>query len=253
MANLIVDIGNTFTKILVFSGNQIVFSDRKETFSISELESTVEKFRINQVIISSVRSDADFGGLRHISNAVVIQFNNNTPVPISNLYETPETLGVDRLAGVIGAKEIFPDKAVLAIDFGSCITFDFIDEKGVYYGGSISPGLKMRFKAMHHFTGKLPEVDDAKSTKDFSATFGKNTKESLQAGVVNGILFEIEGYIKKYNEISGDLKVILCGGDSSFFDSRLKNSIFAHQILVEPNLVPIGLNTVVKYQYDQTN
>lgn len=253
MINLIVDIGNTFVKMLVFSDNQIVYNQRSEQFLISEIEEIVGSFGVKAIIISSVREENDLESVDQISGAKVIYFNHKTAVPIRNRYKTPETLGADRLAGVIAAKELFPEQAVLAIDFGSCITFDCIDVESNYYGGAISPGFRMRFKAMHQFTGKLPDVNDTDSIKEFNALFGTNTKESLQAGVINGILFEIEGYIKKYSEKYKGLKVILCGGDASFFDSRLKNSIFADQILVESNLVPIGLNTVVKYQYDKKN
>lgn len=252
MINLVIDIGNTFTKALVFSDNQIVYSKRDANWSASELEQLIKEYNIQKVVFSSVRGDYGVE-TNEIAGIPVIYFSNKTSIPISNNYRTPETLGVDRLAGVIGAKQIYPNKAVLVIDFGSCITFDFIDINGEYFGGAISPGLKMRFKAMHQFTGKLPEIDNYESTQKFDSLFGTDTTEALQAGVVNGILFEVEGYIKKYNENNIDLKVILCGGDASFFDTRLKNSIFAHQILTEPNLVPIGLNTVVRYQDDKKN
>src|SRR5690606_34521365 len=185
--------------------------------------------------------------------AKVFYFNHQLPIPITNGYATPETLGADRLAGVIGAKNIYPENPVLVIDAGTCITYDFIDKAGFYAGGSISPGLRMRFKAMNHFTGKLPEVEVDMNITGFKSSYGKDTQESLISGVVNGLLFEVEGFIKKYNNQYLDLRVILCGGDSTFFDTRLKNSIFAHQILLEPNLVMIGLNTVVNYQHDKKN
>jgi len=252
MNNLVIDIGNTFTKALVFFDDQIIYSERKESFSTVETEKLIVEYQVQKVIVSSVREKSDTE-TKQIAGVPVIYFNYKTNIPILNQYKTPDTLGVDRLAGVIGAKRIYPKKAVLVIDFGSCITFDFVNRESEYFGGAISPGLRMRFKAMHQFTGKLPEINDYESIRDFDALFGTKTTEALQAGVVNGILFEVEGYIKKYNENNIDLKVILCGGDASFFDTRLKNSIFAHQILTEPNLVPIGLNTVVRYQDDKKN
>lgn len=252
MSNLVIDIGNTFTKALVFSDDQIIYSERKVSFSIVELEKLIKEYQVQKIIVSSVREEFDIE-TNQIAEVPVIYFNYKTNIPVLNQYKTPNTLGVDRLAGVIGAKQIYPGKAVLVIDFGSCITFDFVNAGSEYFGGAISPGLKMRFKAMHQFTGKLPEIDNYESTQKFDSLFGTDTTEALQAGVVNGILFEVEGYIKQYNENNIDLKVILCGGDASFFDTRLKNSIFAHQILMEPNLVPIGLNTVVRYQDDKKN
>ena len=249
MVNLVIDIGNTLTKVSVFSEDRIVYNERRTDFPLQQLIDLVRKYAIQQIIVSSVRGDVDLAD--HIDGVPVCFFNSNTAVPIVNNYQTPQTLGVDRLAGVIGAKTIFADSPVLVIDFGSCITFDYIDQAAHYTGGAISPGMRMRFKAMHHFTGKLPEIDDSTSTTAFSGLVGTSTKEALQAGVINGIVFEVEGYIQKYNDNNIDLKVILCGGDASFFDTRLKNSIFAHQILLEPDLVPIGLNTVVKYQHDR--
>lgn len=250
MVNLIIDIGNTFSKILVFRKEDIIYIQKQEQFFQDEIEALVKRYNVERILVSSVKGESPLP-VSFVSGIEVVYFDYKTPVPIKNKYGTPETLGVDRLAGIIGAKNIFPQKAVLVFDFGSCLTVDFADEEGNYFGGVISPGLKMRFNAMHSFTDKLPLIDVDESVYEFEKQIGENTTESLMAGVINGMLFEIQGYIKKYNEKKIDLGIILCGGDASFFDSRLKNSIFAHQILLEPNLVPIGLNTVVRYQHDK--
>ncbi len=252
MTNLVIDIGNTFAKISVFINDSIVFVSQEKEVNNQSVSGIIHQYKVQNVIISSVKKQDNLF-FNHFKDLKIFHFNNQLPIPIKNGYATPATLGADRLAGVIGAKKIFPDNAVLVIDAGTCITYDFIDEAGLYAGGSISPGLNMRFKAMHHFTGKLPEIAVNEAVNTFENVYGINTQESLISGVVNGLLFEAEGFISKYNHQQSNLRVILCGGDSTFFDTRLKNSIFAHQILLEPNLVMIGLNTVVNYQHDKKN
>jgi len=249
MANLVIDVGNTFSKIAVFEDNETVYISRSEQLQTDDITGLINKYQVKNLILSSVKElsenkyEADYPQLNYL------RFDHQTRIPIKNKYATPQTLGLDRLAAVIGAKDIFPLDPVLVIDAGTCITFDFIDKESVYEGGSISPGKKMRLKAMHQFTGKLPEVA---LENDFlpDTFYGENTIEAMQTGVLNGMLFEIEGYIKHYSQKYSSLKIILCGGDASFFDTRLKNSIFAHQILLEPLLVLRGLNTVVNYQND---
>jgi type III pantothenate kinase len=157
------------------------------------------------------------------------------PLPITIQYDTPHTLGVDRIAGACGAKQLFPDVHTLVIDAGTCVTYDFTDSQGIYYGGGISPGLRMRFEALHTFTAKLPLVEPGQAP-----LIGTNTETSIQSGVVNGMLAEMDGIIRQYQEKYPLLQVILCGGDGSFFENRLKASIFA-----SPDLVLIGLNSVL--------
>ena len=249
MANLVIDVGNTFSKIAVFEKNDSVYISKSTALQDHDISGLIKKYQVKNLILSSVKEqeehqyEADYPQLNYL------RFDHQTRIPIKNNYATPQTLGLDRLAAVIGAKDIFPSEPVLVIDAGTCITFDFIDGESIYEGGSISPGMKMRLKAMHQFTGKLPEVDlENDSVTD--TFYGKNTKEAMQTGVLNGMLFEIEGYMRHYSQRYSSLKIIICGGDASFFDTRLKNSIFAHQILLEPLLVLRGLNTVVNYQND---
>lgn len=242
MANLVIDTGNTFTKIAVFEDDKLVFITKVSELKEEDLNTIVQKYAIKQLIYASVKQDFAFN-----VDVTVLKFSHQTKIPIHNLYLTPETLGLDRLAAVIGANHLFNSADVLVIDAGTCITYDFINKQKEYKGGSISPGLQMRFKAMHEFTGKLPLVVlDENNT----AFYGASTSEALQSGVVNGLIFEVTGYINHYLNQHPETKIILCGGDASFFDTRLKNSIFAHQILTEPHLVLIGLNKVVNYQHD---
>ena len=167
-----------------------------------------------------------------------IELDHLTPLPIANLYETPETLGKDRIAVAVGANELFPNQNVLVIDAGTAITYDFVSAENQYLGGNISPGLQMRFKALNQFTDKLPLVDSSA----YFSEIGKNTKEAIRGGVQNGILFEIEKTIEIFAEKYEDLQVILTGGDSAFLSQMLNADVLVHL-----NLTLIGLNRILEF------
>ena len=167
-----------------------------------------------------------------------IQLDHNTKVPFQNLYETPETLGIDRIALVAAATNHYPDQNVLILDAGTCITYDFINADKEYLGGAISPGIDIRYRSLHDYTSKLPKLS---ATSSFSV-LGKNTSEAIHSGVVNGVIQEIEGVINQYQGIYSDLTVVLTGGDTKFLSKQLKNSIFAHQ-----NFLLIGLNQILTF------
>jgi type III pantothenate kinase len=190
------------------------------------------------LIISSVKTDEALISSWASKAKRYFILNSDLPLPITNLYATPKTLGMDRLAAVCGAHQLFPSDNCLIIDAGTCITYDFKDKEANYHGGSISPGLAMRFKAVHTFTAKLPLVTPKPGVK----LIGQSTETSIQSGVVNGLLAEIEGIIRQYLEKFPELQVILCGGDAGFFENQLKASIFA-----SPELVLMGLNTILNY------
>jgi len=177
-----------------------------------------------------------------LSHCDFINFNHNTPLPIINKYQTLETLGKDRLASAVAAHQLFPDKDVLVIDAGTCVKFDFINSMAEYLGGSISPGLQMRFRALHSFTEKLPFVE----LKPFDILIGKTTHESLLSGVINGTLAEIDGIINRYKENYPELQVVLSGGDAEYLVSKLKNRIFALS-----NIVLNGLKIILDYNDNQ--
>ncbi|MDA9554691.1 type III pantothenate kinase [Pelobium sp.] len=247
MTNLVVDIGNSFVKIAVFNQDKKVFSDQLSTLKLELLLQLKSAYNVQHLIISSVREGIIVDEEEVKQHFGYIRFNQSTPTPLQNKYQSPQTLGLDRLAAVVGAQKLFPAQNVFVIDAGTCITYDAVNEKGEYFGGSISPGIKMRFEAMHQFTSKLPLVN---FDKDFNKTYGANSKEAISSGAINGVLFEVEGFIQQQLKTNPKTKIILCGGDSAFFDSRFKNSIFAHLISHEPDLVLIGLNTVINYQHD---
>lgn len=219
----------------IFAGPSLIKADQVHT--LEDLQQIAAYYQVQQAIISSVRH------LEHLPFSVsgkVMQLTPGTPVPVTNNYGTPQTLGMDRLAAVVGASFSFSERDCLIIDAGTCITFDFVDRDAIYYGGSISPGLAMKFKALHTFTSKLPLVEQIE--KGETPLIGRNTIECLQSGVSNGTLAEVDGLITEYKQQSPDLIVIGCGGDASFFEKNLKARIF-----VVPDLVLIGLNRILNY------
>jgi len=238
--NLIIDIGNTFTKIFVFKNNEIILDKKLNSLEEPEIIKTLDTFpEIRHLIISSVAETKSILQENMTTKlGTIINLNSETPLPIKNKYRSPKTLGKDRIAAIVGAYNIFPGESVLAIDAGTAITFDFVNKNGEYKGGNISPGLSMRFNALNHFTSRLPLL---KPSNNYSF-IGTNTEEAIIAGVQNGLIFEIDSYIDKLNEQHKDLKVILTGGDTFFFASKLKNRIFA-----KPFLVAIGLNGILLY------
>lgn len=176
----------------------------------------------------------------------LLPFSASLRLPIQLNYQTPETLGVDRLATAIGAHSLYPSQPVLVLDFGTCLKFDFVSAAGVYEGGSISPGLFMRYKAMHTFTAKLPLLSMPEKFPDH--LLGRSTAESMHNGVLLGIVAEAEGMIQLYREIYPGLVVLITGGDAEVFEGRLKNSIFVRQ-----NLALLGLAETKKYHADTLN
>ena len=244
MSHLVIDIGNSRTKVAIFDDHRLIKNDVFEDISAVRLGDYLKDATIQQSIISSVKDDIEILEDVLTTRTDYIRFSATLNSGIYNKYKTPETLGLDRLAGVIGAKGLFPGKNCLVIDLGTCITYDAIDKNGIYQGGCISPGLNMRLRAMHDFTGRLPLIQLA----DFAGLEGNDTERSMLSGVVNGTFSEIAGFIDLYEVQYPELQVILCGGDANFFDTRLKNSIFAHTLKTEPDLVLIGLNEVINQQ-----
>ncbi|MBW8048863.1 MAG: type III pantothenate kinase [Cytophagales bacterium] len=244
--NLAIDIGNTTTKIALFDKNQLVkFYDN---FDLNKIVSFIIEKKVDKAIISSVKKDNE-QLLKSVSkHCEIIELDHRTPLPINNLYETPQTMGMDRLAAVVGANHLYRENNCLVIDAGTCITFDFIDKNNNYHGGSISPGIDVKFKALHNFAVQLPLLKkEIKEIKEFDLV-GKNTHDAIESGVINGTIAELQGIISAYFSKFDDLKVILCGGDARFFEKRLKAPIF-----VVPELVLIGLNKILEYSLKKNN
>ncbi len=241
--NLVIDQGNTFIKIGVFDKGKLMHFNSCNFFDENLLNKIKDRNKIEKVILSSVKHEfnnpADVLEILNLSaNITSIILDNETKIPITNCYETPKTLGKDRLAALVGASEFHPGDPKLVIDAGTAITIDYLDENNNFLGGNISPGIQTRFKSLHQNTGQLPLLE----INENSPFMGVNTSNAIQSGVQNGVIFEIDHYISHYNQLNINTKTILTGGDAYFFVKKLKNPIFVNQ-----NLVLTGLNTILEY------
>lgn len=242
MHSLVIDVGNSFTKTAIFNGDELLNVEKHERISVDFLSQLFKKYNISKSITSVVGS-LDFECEQFIiKKAKLIHFSSSTPTPIVNLYKTPSTLGADRLAAAVAANTLFPSVNVLSVDCGTAMTFDLVTKEGEYLGGAISPGISTRFKALNHFTQKLPLIEIA----DNFQLIGYDTKSSILSGVLNGVINEIDGYINSVRMQFSPLEIVFTGGDAFFLDKKLKNSIF-----VNPNLVLFGLNRILNYNEDK--
>ncbi len=241
--NLVIDIGNTVAKIAVFDGTTIIDVVYDSNITLEQLPVVCRKYSCDRAIVAAV-IDLSEQILERLALLPfpILWLNEKTPLPVENLYETPQTLGYDRMAAVVGANEQFPDKNLLVIDAGTCITYEFIDASGRYHGGNISPGMQMRFKALNQFTGKLPLV----LSEGRCLEMGKDTETAIRAGVLKGMEYEISGYIMTMKYKYPQLLVFLTGGDDFSFDTNLKSIIFADKFLVLK-----GLNRILNYNNDR--
>lgn len=242
--NLIIDIGNTLAKLVAFDGDTPVEEIKTSNETLERLPEFVNKYAFKQGIVGSV-----FGITAEAERQLkrldfpLLYLNAQTPVPITNAYRTPDTLGADRLAAAVGAYMQYPRHDILIVDAGTCLTYEFIDKNGHYKGGCISPGLQMRLKSLRAFTAKLPLIDSEGPLLDI----GYDTETSIRSGVIQGMKFEIEGRIKYFQEKYPSLLVFLTGGDIFNFDSKIKNLIFADKYIV-----PRGLNRILAFNNEQS-
>jgi type III pantothenate kinase len=246
MPNLVIDIGNSSQKIAVFEQRNLVHTEITTSLDSQKLAQTLAQYPCSHSIISSVKQEVAALEQYLAQQTTYIRFSAETPTPIDNQYQSPETLGVDRLAAMVAVSALFPKQNTLVVDAGTCITYDMLAAQATYFGGSISPGIQMRFRALHEFTGRLPLVS---FSPEPTALVGTNTLSALQSGVVNGVLAEVEGIVTQYQQKYPQLNVVFCGGDANFFDNQLKNSIFASNSSCIPHLVLIGLNEIIHHQH----
>jgi type III pantothenate kinase len=236
---LVIDIGNTRIKAAVFEKKELlqfyIFQDYKDLINFG----IISQYSIKNCIVGSVVNEIEpfIEDLKKETN--VLLFNSELPIPLKNLYGSAHTLGSDRLAAAIGGNSISPDQDILVIDAGTCVKYNFVNANNEYLGGGISPGLKMRFKALNTFTSRLPFLQ---SDNNYNELIGTNSNESILSGVQLGIINEIDGFIDQYNQRFNNIKVFLTGGDSEFLAKRLKNRIFADQ-----NLILKGLNEILDH------
>jgi len=229
-----IDLGNTTAKIGVFANG--VMTDKKDGIVYNSLISYVNNLSPSNVIISSVNQKVE-DLVNHIEAPVLI-LNHQTPIPITNKYATPETLGRDRLAAVVGANQLEDNRNTLVIDVGTCITYDFLNDNNEYLGGGISPGVNLKFQALHNFTANLPLIEE----QEADYLIGDSTESAIISGVINGTIAEIEEIIRMYKDKFSHLRIIMCGGGASMLHSRLKTDI-----KLAPDLVLTGLNRILEY------
>ncbi|WP_165044516.1 type III pantothenate kinase [Dysgonomonas sp. ZJ709] len=237
--NLVIDQGNTVTKVAFFEAGVLIETFLYDIFDVNVCSSLLAHYTVERCIFCSVI---------HASPEILAYLNNNLPnfmfidentlLPINNRYKTPKTLGKDRLAAVVGANEIFPGKNILVVDIGTAITYEFIDSLSNYYGGNISPGISMRFKALDKYTGKLPLIDRYGELTNM----GYDTETAIRAGVINGVIYEIRSYIERFSTKYPDIEVVLTGGHTKYIESQLKEPVF-----VDIDLVLKGLNRILNY------
>jgi type III pantothenate kinase len=239
--NIVCDLGNTLCKLAIFEESNIIVRSQFENLSETQLKEFMAQYKLDGSIISSVINQDSFINDRLSKEKKFINLSKNTKLPIVINYKTPETLGNDRIANAVAANSLFPDADVLVIDCGTCIKYDFVNERNIYQGGAISPGLKMRYKALHEYTQKLPLIEDG---ENFSL-IGKSTVESITSGVMNGMISEMEGFINRYYNNYKNLTVILTGGDLTYFEKAFKKPIFAHSFLTL-----LGLNEILLFNQE---
>ena len=234
---LVIDIGNTSTKLALFDGKDVFATSNINECRLKSLQEFVANIEVSSALISSVKEiNSEILSISDYYKGSIL--SENIPVPIKHNYKTPNTLGQDRLVAVIGALSLYPKKDIIVFDAGTCLTIDFVSAKGEYIGGRISPGIEMRYKALHTFTDKLPLVQKEKT----APIIGNDTNSSISSGVQQGILAEFNSIISEYRSQKPDTVAVITGGDYFFFEKELKNGIFAN-----PNLVLIGLNEILDF------
>ncbi len=245
MSHLILDIGNTHAKAAIVADGKIVeqrVADNAEQLALEEL---CKMQAVDKAIASVVGQQPDFAAMLPADvYACFHQLSYRSRLPVVIDYDTPQTLGMDRVAAVVGARQMEPHGALLVVDAGSCITVDLLDDNDHYQGGAILPGIHMRLNALHHFTAALPLVTltpGERSGETDTPLTGKTTRGSIIAGVCNASLFEIQGFIESYRKQYPSLKLFLTGGDADFFANRLFFPKFA-----TPSLLLIGLDKILE-------
>lgn len=240
--NLIIEQGNTSSKVAIYKSGLMEASFVFKEFDVEVVSALFEEYPLTKGIFSTV-IDKDDELIAYLKNNLrdFIVLDETVSLPIAVQYKTPKTLGRDRLAAAVGANYLHPGKNLLVIDAGTAITYELIDASGAYLGGNISPGMTTRFRALNHFTKKLPLVVEQEEIP----LVGTDTESAIRAGVVNGIVYEMDGYIEALRLKYPNLLVFLTGGHSFYFERRLKSSIFA-----DINLVLTGLNRILEYNVE---
>jgi type III pantothenate kinase len=242
MKQLVIDAGNTRIKLAIFMNNEIIWQDSLSVLSLLYLNEVVAEHNPEATIVSSVVGlDPELVKfIDLLPNAMIL--DDKTAIPLKNEYGTPASLGRDRLANAAGAVLLYKNHNVLVVDAGTCLKFDFIEKNGSYKGGSISPGLNMRYEALHRYTAQLPLLTPVENTPQI----GTSTESSIHSGVLNGMIAEITGVIQVYRSQYDNITVIITGGDMRYFLNHLKKPIFAI-----PELTLKGLHFILLHNCTQ--
>lgn len=241
---LAIDVGNSRTKVGLFSGVTLVDTLIWKTWGIDEIVTLATNHPIDKVILSSVVQDLRPEVAEYLrQHFYFLRLDASTPLPFINAYQTPQTLGRDRIAAVAGALTLYPEEFCLVVDAGTCITYDLLTADKVYLGGNIAPGISMRLRAMHEFTARLPEVAIDQEEEGW---IGSSTVSAMQLGALLGVVMEVEGYAARSSALYGPIKIILTGGDAGWINTKVNEKLD-----IEPNLVLIGLNKILNYNVER--
>lgn len=243
--SIVIDIGNTRTKVGIFIQSMMLVVQYFDGLPIAQIKEYLKEYDyIQRCITCSVSHDTELLSKElEKMGMFVVQMNAHTPLPIRIAYRSPQTLGADRIASIMGAHAMYPNKNMLVIDAGTCVTYDVLTANNRYLGGYISPGLQMRLDAMHHFTKRLPQVPIQENTEIY---IGGTTEESMWGGAEKGLLYEIEGIIDQFKMSLMNLNIILTGGDAANISKSLKSKIILNQ-----NLVLVGLNKILMWNVSE--
>jgi len=240
---LILDFGNTLKKLALTNAGDLLLVESHREITREIIADFIDSHpSVTSCILSSVINHPEDIPAFLKQKLRFIELDERTPLPVINKYESGRSLGKDRLAAAVAGAAAFPGKNVLVVCAGTALTFDFITANGEYLGGSISPGMQMRFDALHTFTDRLPLL----SYEEIAALIGSDTRMSILTGVINGMVAEIEGVSRAYSEKYPDLSIILSGGDLNYFVKRLKISIFAL-----PDIVIHGLQQILAFNVNK--
>jgi len=237
--NIVIDIGNTRTKAGVFKGDQLLHQFSGSVLGVLD---HLKPFDGGKVIVSAVGKGLVEVKTQYEGRMPVLVFDRQVKIPIQLHYDTPDTLGLDRVAAAIGASVVLPGKNVMVVDIGSCITIDIVEKGQGFCGGVISPGMNMRFKAMHTFTQNLPLIEVDEIDLKTVTLPALSTRACMIAGVLKAMEFEIAGHFKHYQSIYPDLALIITGGDAPYFENKFNTPIFT-----KVSLVLVGLNRVLEH------
>jgi type III pantothenate kinase len=246
---LTIDVGNTTTKMAVFSDNLCLHSKRINELNVALLKRWIRQYDVKAISYSASGNDVEeiIEYIENFDNHIFL--SSLSPMPIEIAYKTPETLGKDRIAAVLGAYALFPKQHIVVIDLGTCITYEVLSSDGIYIGGNIAPGMQMRLQSMHDYTARLPLVEFELVTN----WIGQSTNDAIKNGAILGTQMEIESFIGRVKKFLGsdpqkldDVQLILTGGDGAFMYNALEENLQT-KIHLEPQLIHIGLNALMQY------